>query len=54
MKFDSMHLNHDNTVNGDGSDQVGEFTITGTYTDDNNVEFVKQYTGAHAVNYNGK
>jgi len=54
MKIDSMHLNNDGTIFGDGSDDIGEFTVTGTISDSNDVEFVKQYTGQHAVNYSGK
>merc|ERR1712226_1787458 len=39
-------------IYGGGSDAVGSFTISGTWSDE--VQFSKQYTGAHAVMYKGK
>ena len=53
MTIDNFHINHDGTVNGDGKDDIGEFTISGTIGDANEVAFGKQYTGAHLVNYTG-
>jgi hypothetical protein len=54
MLFEWMQLNADGTVYGEGSDPVGAFTLIGTVGDAGDVAFVKQYEGAHAVNYNGQ
>ena len=54
MVIDTMFIDFDMKIHGSGSDTVGSFTITGTWGDDGAVNFVKQYEGAHAVNYTGK
>ena len=38
---------------GDGADEIGPFTIGGTRTPTGEVNFMKQYHGAHCVNYKG-
>lgn len=53
MQFDHLEID-DNKVHGHGSDSVGAFTINGSITWDGSISFVKQYTGKHAVNYEGK
>ena len=48
------HLNiFKNKVKGKGTDEVGEYTISGELKPDNTVTFVKQYIGKHSVNYEG-
>ena len=42
-----------NKVQGKGKDEVGEFEMIGFYTADKQVQFVKQYKGAHQVHYAG-
>jgi antitoxin component YwqK of YwqJK toxin-antitoxin module len=54
MFFECMQLCNDGTVYGEGSDAVGSFTLNGTIGDAAEVSFVKQYEGAHAVNYSGQ
>jgi len=53
MYFDRMFIDFDMQIYGSGSDTVGAFSISGTWGEDGAVSFVKQYEGAHAVNYNG-
>ena len=49
----SLNLNVDNNgVYGIGSDQVGQFVIRGQVAG-GQVQFVKNYTGKHSVNYYG-
>lgn len=40
-------------VRGSGHDIIGPFTISGTCGPESAVRFVKQYTGQHAVLYEG-
>ncbi|CAC5424568.1 unnamed protein product [Mytilus coruscus] len=41
-------------VTGEGIDKIGKFTITGTLdVSSRSIEFSKQYTGAHSVEYSG-
>lgn len=44
----------DGHVEGEGQDCIGQFTFAGTYTDAGELSMVKQYTGGHAVQYNGR
>lgn len=53
MIFDNMNI-WNNRIHGNGSDEVGEFTIDGTFSPSGDVNFVKQYIGQHAVQYSGK
>ena len=53
MTFDNFKVKKDK-IRGSGSDGVGEFKIKGSLNDDQEVTFVKQYIGQHAVNYTGK
>jgi len=54
MSFNHFQLTFNSGINGAGSDAIGAFTINGTFSPANGaVTFVKQYTGAHSVNYNG-
>ena len=44
----------DGALTGDGADQFGRFKVAGTYSvESGKVSFVKQYVGAHAVDYHG-
>ena len=52
MTFKSMFIFADGNIKGHGSDENGAFTILGGMHG-KEVRFVKQYTGAHAVNYSG-
>jgi len=48
------HLNiFNNQVKGNGSDEVGDFTINGDWNPNGQVAFVKQYIGQHNVHYEG-
>jgi hypothetical protein len=48
------HLNiFNNQVKGNGSDEVGDFTISGDWNPNGQVAFVKQYIGQHNVHYEG-
>ena len=38
---------------GDGTDEIGPFIIWGTRTPCGEVNFIRQYCGAHCVNYKG-
>jgi hypothetical protein len=44
----------DGRVEGEGQDCIGSFTFAGTYTDAGELSMVKQYTGGHAVRYEGR
>lgn len=52
-----MIINHLNIyppkITGRGTDEVGDYTISGELKPDNTATFVKQYTGKHCVNYEG-
>jgi len=52
MELKHMILDNDGTVSGEGSDNVGDFSIQGQMTD-GWLEFKKQYE-AHFVNYRGQ
>lgn len=52
MTFKSMYISATGNIKGHGSDDNGPFTIEGAMAG-KEVKFVKQYTGAHAVNYSG-
>jgi hypothetical protein len=52
MFFDFFSL-REGRVSGQGHDSIGHFTIAGTYDDEGEVSFTKQYIGQHAVEYNG-
>merc|ERR1711957_99421 len=51
VEFSNMYMDLNGNIYGDGSDAVGNFTISGVWGD--NVQFTKQYIGAHAVQYSG-
>lgn len=53
VNFDNMRLKTDGSIIGGGSDSVGEFQIQGKLSG-KELEFTKQYVGAHAVVYKGK
>ena len=40
-------------VAGQGDDDIGAFTMAGTYNESGKVNFTKQYIGKHSVNYKG-
>ena len=40
-------------VLGQGNDDIGPFTMAGTYDNGGSIRFVKQYVGKHAVEYEG-
>ena len=42
------------SITGSGIDVIGPFTFTGTREADNRVHLVKQYLGAHVVDYFGR
>lgn len=52
MSFDFFSLRQ-GRVAGQGNDDVGHFVIAGTYDNDGNVYFIKQYIEQHAVEYEG-
>lgn len=53
MFFSTMTITLSGTILGSGSDSIGSFTISGTLQPNSELSFIKQYTDAHAVNYNG-
>ena len=52
MKLHSFKV-EDNTINGSGVDEIGEFEINGNI-DGDDVKFMKQYKNMHPVEYQGK
>ncbi|CAF0934861.1 unnamed protein product [Adineta ricciae] len=52
MFFDFFSL-REGRVSGQGNDGIGPFTMAGSYDNEGNVSFTKQYVGQHAVEYNG-
>jgi hypothetical protein len=52
MHFNHMVIQEGGIVHGQGSDAIGQFTLQGKLTG-SNVNFTKQYHGAHSVQYNG-
>ncbi|CAF3553948.1 unnamed protein product [Rotaria sp. Silwood1] len=52
MVFDFFSL-REGRVSGQGNDDIGPFTMAGTYDNEGKVCFVKQYVGKHAVEYEG-
>ncbi|CAM4788055.1 unnamed protein product [Rotaria magnacalcarata] len=52
MAFDFFSL-REGRVSGQGNDDIGPFTMAGTYDNEGKVCFVKQYVGKHAVEYKG-
>jgi len=52
MTFKHMYIGATGDIFGNGSDDVGTFSISGKMGA-GGVSFVKQYDGAHAVNYTG-
>ena len=52
MVFDFFSL-REGRVSGQGNDDIGPFTMAGTYDNERKVCFVKQYVGQHAVEYEG-
>ena len=53
MVFKHMNI-WNNLIEGRGSDEVGEFTISGDLKPNGQVNFVKQYIGQHSVQYEGQ
>jgi len=49
-----LNIQKNGTVQGKGSDGVGEFTWSGTVDGAGATKLTKQYKGAHAVKYDGK
>ena len=41
------------TISGEGTDTIGQYTITGKVEPDSSFQFTKQYAGAHSVEYKG-
>ena len=41
-------------ISGEGEDEVGRFEFIGFYHPDGRCRFIKQYKGAHQVNYEGR
>lgn len=52
MTFTHFTRTENGGLSGKGSDDIGQFEITGSFSG-GGFKFVKQYVGAHAVNYNG-
>jgi len=53
MQFQDMQVGLNGQIVGSGSDVVGQFQIQGQVSRQGTVQFVKQYIGQHAVQYNG-
>ena len=56
MSFDNLNvvMQAGGSIQGNGVDTVGRFTVTGAFAHDRPVgRFVKQYEGMHAVYYEG-
>ena len=49
----SLTFSQDGTVSGQGSDDIGRYTISGKMETSNSFAFTKQYVGAHSVAYSG-
>ena len=50
-----LHFRPDGTISGHGRDMVGRFTFAGDFDPvTGRVEMVKQYLGAHQVQYDGR
>ena len=52
MRIDHFNMSK-GMIKGSGEDAVGQFTITGTYGKQKDVNFVKAYIGKHTVQYQG-
>lgn len=56
MTFSHLDINlgPNGPINGGGSDTVGVFTVTGSFSPNAPIcRFTKQYQGAHAIYYEG-
>jgi len=53
MNFQNFQIDHNGSMWGHGHDAVGQFNISGKMNQNRHFTFVKQYFGAHAVNYKG-
>ena len=53
MTFDHMNI-WNGQVKGRGSDENGTFSISGDWSPNGQVAFVKQYDGGHNVHYEGQ
>ena len=53
MHFNHMMLDQNGNINGNGSDAVGGFSLTGNMQG-SQMQINKQYHGAHTVHYNGQ
>jgi len=49
----SLTFSQDGTISGQGSDDIGKYTISGKMEASNSFAFTKQYVGAHSVAYSG-
>lgn len=54
MKFQNFQIGSGGVITGNGSDAVGQFTISGQMSNIGDIKFAKTYKGAHTVNYSGK
>jgi hypothetical protein len=52
MEFNHMIILDGGVIQGKGRDPIGQFQLQGN-VQGNNVNFIKQYIGAHSVQYNG-
>ena len=53
MTFAYLEFECGGKISGEGTDEVGKFTISGLLQPTGQVQFIKQYLGMHAVYYNG-
>ena len=53
VEYDNIIIDTTGNIFGDGSDFVGDFTISGFWDKSGSVKFVKIYTGSHSVFYTG-
>ena len=44
----------DGQITSEGDDTVGEFKITGNFTEGNKFKFEKRYEGSHSIYYSGE
>ena len=49
----SLTFSQDGTISGQGSDDIGKFTISGKIEPNDSFAFTKQYVGKHSVAYSG-
>jgi hypothetical protein len=54
MHFQNFQIDLNGNIWGHGSDNVGNFNISGRMNNNGSFKFVKQYYGQHAVTYQGR